>query len=586
VKSPSFSIVIPTYQRREIVSDALRALCKVDYDGLLEIIIVVDGSTDGTEAAVTAIPCPHPKKVIAQRNAGLAGARNRGAAEARGEIILFLDDDMMATPNLLREHARSHAEGADAVMGDIPLDPNSPPGFLATGVQNWAHMRAGRFKRGETPTLFDLVCGHLSIRRDVFEAVGGFDESFTAGGTFGDEDVDFAIRLTDTYQVRFNPDAIACQRYVVTPRQNLRQWAQAGRSDVLFARKHPERTGELFELHGRNRWITRFALRPLAAVPALPDAIAGIAIALAEREAGLPPILRRAVAKLFAVARDIVYWRGVRRAGGIPLSERVLVLCYHAVADLSGDPVLSEYGIDPDTFAAQLDRLSRRGFTFISPDEFERLVTGRGRVPKRAALLTFDDCYEELTGVARDILEVRQIQGIAFAVSGMETGTNEWDQKIGAGRLRLLDPAGLRELGSRHVEVGCHSKSHRPLPKLSDSALAEETRGAADQIASLGLPRPRFFAYPHGANDERSRAAARAAGFTAAFALVPSRGSPRNDRFAVPRVEIFARDRSWRFWLKTEWPQFSAMLLPVPMHIRAYRRIGRIFSRLTAGPAG
>ena len=117
MKSPSFSIVMPTYQRREVVSDAVQALCELDYDGPVEIIVVVDGSTDGTEAAVKAIPCRHPKKVIVQPNTGLAGARNRGAAEARGDIILFLDDDMMATPNLLREHARSHSEGAELVMG-------------------------------------------------------------------------------------------------------------------------------------------------------------------------------------------------------------------------------------------------------------------------------------------------------------------------------------------------------------------------------------------------------------------------------------------------------------------------------------
>jgi peptidoglycan/xylan/chitin deacetylase (PgdA/CDA1 family) len=321
-------------------------------------------------------------------------------------------------------------------------------------------------------------------------------------------------------------------------------------------------------------------------MPALPDAIATAAAGLAEREAGLPRMLRRSVARLFATARDIVYWRAVRRAGGIPSDERVLVLCYHAVTDLSGDPILSEYGVAPKAFAAQLDRLSKRGFTFISPDEFESLLTGGGRVPPRSALLTFDDCYEELSGIARDILEVRQIRGIAFAVSGMESGTNEWDQRIGARRLRLLDKDGLLELSRRGVEVGCHSRSHIPLPQLADSDLADETRGAADELASLGLPRPRFFAYPHGVHDERARAAASAAGFAAAFALIPSRASPRSDRFAIPRIEILARDTGWRFWLKTACPALSVMLHPDPVHVRARRRIGRILHGLRARPAG
>ncbi len=581
MKSPSFSIVMPTYERRDVVSDALRALCAVDYSDPVEIIIVIDGSSDGTEAAVTAIPCSFTKKVISQQNTGLAGARNRGAAEARGDIILFLDDDMMATPNLLREHARSHIDGADVVLGDIPLDPCSPKGFLASGVRNWAERRAARLRRGEA-TLFDLVSGHLSIRRDLFEAVGGFDERFTAGGRFGDEDLDLASRLIDKIEFRFNPDAIASQRYVVTPRLNLRQWAQAGQSDVLFARKHPARAGELFELHGRNRWMTRLLLRPIAAIPAVPDLVAEIAVGVAEREDRLPRILRPAVARLFAAARDIVYWQAVRRAGGIPSDEHVLVLCYHALADLSGDPVLCEYGIEPKAFAAQLDGLLQRGFTFISPDEFEHLMTGSGRVPRRAVLVTFDDCYEELLTVTRNILEKRGIQGVAFAVSGMPSGTNEWDQRIGARRLRLLRPDELRELASRGIEIGCHSNSHTPLPEVPQSKIAEETAGAAQKLASLGLPRPRFFAYPHGANGERSRAAAQAAGFTAAFGLFPSRASPQSDRFAIPRVEVLARDTGWRFLLKTAWPRVSMMLHPDPVHVRARRRIGRIIQGFTA----
>src|SRR4051812_1096040 len=111
----------------------MRALCALDYSGPLEIIVVVDGSSDGTEAALSLIACPFPRKLIVQPNLGLAAARNRGAAEATGDIILFLDDDMMAAPDLVRQHVRSHGDGAKVVMGDIPVDPASPDGFLTTG---------------------------------------------------------------------------------------------------------------------------------------------------------------------------------------------------------------------------------------------------------------------------------------------------------------------------------------------------------------------------------------------------------------------------------------------------------------------
>jgi glycosyltransferase involved in cell wall biosynthesis/peptidoglycan/xylan/chitin deacetylase (PgdA/CDA1 family) len=556
-------------------------LCEVAYDGPLEVIVVVDGSTDGTEEAVKALPCASPKTVIIQRNTGLAGARNRGAAEAGGDILLFLDDDMMAAPDLVQQHARSHLSGCDVVLGHIPLDACSPKGFLAAGVSGWAEQRAARLQRGE-PTLFDLVSGHLSIKRKIFEAVGGYDESFTEGGTFGDEDLDFAVRLRGANRICFNPDAIASQRYVVTPRQYLRQWAQAARSDVRFARKHPAHASELFKLHGRDRWTTRLLLRPLATIPGIAGAFAAAASWIAELEPRFPQAFQRAFGKLFSTARDLLYWRAVRKASGMPSSRRVLVLCYHAVDDLTGDPVLSQYGVAPKIFGEQLDSLLRRGFSFISPDEFELLLTGRGRVPDRAVLITFDDCYEELTDAAREILQPRRIEGIAFAVSGMKSDTNEWDQRLGARTLRLLGAPGLRELSDRGLEIGCHSRSHTSMTTLPDSALASETQDAAVELAALGLPRPRFFAYPHGANDERARAAVQRAGFVAAFGLTPSRASPRSDRFAVPRVEILARDTGWRFWLKTAWPRLSVMLHPDPIHVRVRRRIARVVTQLRA----
>lgn len=558
---PSFSIVVPTYQRRDLVCDAVRALCAVDYGGSIELIVVIDGSTDGTEEALRKIDCPFPVKLISQGNIGLAGARNRGAAEATNDVILFLDDDMISAPDILAQHAKTLGAGADAVLGHIPLDPKAPPGFLARGVAAWADERLARLSSSATPTLFDLVCGHMSVRREIFEQAGGFDQAFTNRGSYGDEDLDLGARIAERFDLRFNPDAVAFQRYVVTPAQNMGQWREAGSADVAFARKHPQRARELFDLHGARSWPTRLVLRPLSHLPVLPKALAALAARLAAREQLLPTALARLAALFFYAMRDVQYWIGVREAGGIPASRSVLVLCYHAIAELSGDPVLAEYGILRRTFERQLDSLERRGFTFVRPDELISLIDRRGRVPARSLLLTFDDCYEELRDVARSVLEPRGIGAIAFAVSGMPSGTNEWDQPIGARTMQLLDAAGLSELRSNGVEIGCHSRTHRPLPALSDRLLIEETRSSAGDLEALGLPRPRFFAYPHGVQDARSRTAVQKAGFTAAFGLSSRRISRVSDRFALPRIEILASDGPLRFWLKTRWPELSIYLL-------------------------
>jgi glycosyltransferase involved in cell wall biosynthesis/peptidoglycan/xylan/chitin deacetylase (PgdA/CDA1 family) len=556
--APAFSIVIPTFQRRDVVTEAVRALCKLEYSGPVELIVVIDGSTDGTAGALAALECPFSLRIVEQANAGAAAARNRGAAEASGEILLFVDDDMICQPDILQQHARSHAKGADAVLGDIPLDSASPPGFLSRSVASWANSRSQRLRDGAPLGVFDLLTGQISIRRDLFEALGGFDPQFTSQGSFGNEDLDLGTRLLESHTVIFNPDAVSHQRYLVTPRQHLRQWFDAGRADVAFARKHPGRARELFAFHGSARLVTRLLVRPLAALPGAPRAIGAISATLAEREVAAGEVFERLQTHLFFFARQVVYWSGVRSAGGIPTSKKALVLCYHAIADLRDDPLLADYGIPPDRFRSQLDRLIARGFTFIGADELRACLSGRGALPRRAVLLSFDDCYAELAHVARDLLRPRGIAAIAFAVTGLTS--NEWDVPLGARRLPLLDHEGLRELHRNGIEIGCHSRSHLQLPQLDDAELAAETGGAAGDLERAGLPRPRAFAYPYGLYDARSAAAVDEAGFDMAFGLARGRAGHESAALALPRVEILARDHGWRFRLKTAFPRLSAAL--------------------------
>jgi len=169
----------------------------------------------------------------------------------------------------------------------------------------------------------------------------------------------------------------------------------------------------------------------------------------------------------------------------------------------------------------------------------------------------------------------RRIRALAFAVSGMASGTNEWDNIAGSRTLRLLDETGLRELDTSGVEVGCHSRTHRPLTAVPAAELPGETSGAANDLEHIRLPRPRFFAYPHGEHDRRSEAAVREAGFLAAFGLRQARVRSGDDRYALARVEILARDSGWRFWLKTTWPRASLVLEARHLMVRARRSVRR-----------
>jgi glycosyltransferase involved in cell wall biosynthesis len=301
---PRFSIVIPTYQRRDLVAANVQALARQEFPGGFEVIVVVDGATDGTAEALRALRVPFPLTIVEQTNGGSASARNRGAARARGELLLFLDDDMEADPHLLEEHERSHREGAEAVLGHIPAHPESPAGLLASGVQQWAEDRTLRLSAaGAVLRLDDMISGQLSVSRELFQRLAGFDTRFRQETTSSNGDLDFGHRLLrEGYRAVFNPRAVSWQKYVVTPRAYLRVWREAGRADVRFVRKHPDQASAVFtgrKLGQRRRWM----------VPPVAMVIRWL-------------ILRRVehgrtdarTARWFKKVRWYEYWRGVTEA--------------------------------------------------------------------------------------------------------------------------------------------------------------------------------------------------------------------------------------------------------------------------------
>lgn len=549
-----FSVVIPTYRRRERTVRHVAALAEQTFADF-EAVVVDDGSGDGTAAALRALETPFPLAVIEQENQGAAQARNVGARAARGEILLFLDDDMEAAPALLAEHDRRHREGADLVVGDMPLHPDSPPGLLSWGVGFWAESRRERLlEPGAEPGLDDLLTGQISIAREAFERLGGFDTSFTREGLFGGEDIDFGYRVVKAgLRAVFDPAAISYQYYDVDPAAYLRRARETGRSEEELVLKHPEqasRLGEAPEFHTRrSRWL----LGPLVKAPdwvGWPLRRLAVALVRGGRR-------DRWTRRLLFGLRTVEHQRGARLARRAAGTGSAVVLAFHAVADLGSDPVLAEYGVPPERFAEHLDALAGRGWEFLDLDALLAALDGRARLPKRAALVTFDDAYIDLLSEGCPILERRGIPAVAFAVAGLIGKANEWDRHLGARELPLLDADGLRALPRHGVEVGSHGMNHRQLPKLERSEAEAEIAGSAAALEALGLPRPRAFSYPHGEWNREIAAAAAASGYRAAFTVTPGAVERGCDRFSLPRVEVLASDTPAKLRLKlatVRWP--------------------------------
>ena len=530
---PKFSVVIPTYQRRDVVVSSVQALAAQIEDSF-EVVVVVDGSTDGTAAALRALMLPFPLRVIEQSNAGRAAAVNAGAEKARGRLLLILDDDMDADPRLLQEHDASHRAGVDVVLGHIPLHPQSADTVVSRAVGAWAENRGRRLaERPRQLPLSELITGQMSVDRELFVRIGGFDTRFTRHGTFGNEDLDLAARLLEEgCVIAFNVDAVSRQRYVVTPRQYLEQWRDVGAADVLLARKRPDWTDMAGSRPEPRR--SRLLWRPLR-LPARLLILALTAVGMKGHR----------VSRLFFTVRDLEYFRGRRSAGG-PLRPRpIRVLCYHSISDLAGQPTLEEYGIPREEFRKQLQALGRL-FRFVDGAEFARSLRGGG-LPRRPLLLTFDDCYEDLVGEALDLLLEHGTPAVAFAVTSHVGGTNEWDAPIGAPELKLADADGLRTLARNRIAIGSHSRTHAMLNRLEPGALSDELEGSAGDLEALGLERPLLLAYPHGEHDEDVRRATAAAGYEAGFTVEPGLARPGGDPFAIPRIEILRSHSGLRF---------------------------------------
>jgi glycosyltransferase involved in cell wall biosynthesis/peptidoglycan/xylan/chitin deacetylase (PgdA/CDA1 family) len=537
--SPRISVVIPTFNRRDLVTGAVRALQRQRFTGSFEVVVVVDGSSDGTADHLRTLEPGFPLRVMEQVNRGAAAARNLGAQAAAGEILLFLDDDMEADPSLLAAHERHHDDGDAMVVGHMPLHPDSPAGILTPGLAAWAEERLARLSApGVTPSPEDLLTGQLSIRRDRFAAVGGFDTAFTDGGTFGNEDLDFGCRVQrEGVRVVFDSRAVSWQRYVVTPASYLRQRRHLGAADVLFARKHPDRHSPNAGRSRRERWLWRHVAR----VPAI-GSLAATALkrgSLAMVGGGTGGYLAR---RLFAEACALQYWRGVAEAGGFPAQSPPRVLAYHAIRELPADSPLAPYTVAPEIFVRQIDTLVAAGFGFLDGDALVAFLEGTAELPPRSVLLTFDDCYTDLAETVLPVLRQRGIPALAFAVTGEVGGVNSWDRRIGAPELPLLDADGLRQLAAGGIEIGAHSHSHRMLTRVSAAELDGEIGGCVAAIERLGLPGPRFFSYPHGEADARVAAAVRAAGLTAAFTVTPAPVRRGTDSMAIPRIPMYSFD--------------------------------------------
>ena len=203
--------------------------------------------------------------------------------------------------------------------------------------------------------------------------------------------------------------------------------------------------------------------------------------------------------------------------------EKVLVLNYHMV-----NRMFISLAIDPEDFDWQMKYLVDHGYHTISPDELYAFLEGKGTLPDRPVLITFDDGYVDNYTNAYPILKKYNLKATIFIVTGFVSerkGYLTWDQ--------------LREMEQHGITAQSHTVTHAPLPELSDERIREELIVSKQQAeAELGHP-IEFIAYPTGVHDLHIVGIAKEAGYKGGFTVKYGNVDRSSNVYAMERVPVF-----------------------------------------------
>jgi len=251
------SVVIPTLNRADLVAKTIDRIERQTLNReLYEVIVVDNSSTDHTQQVLSQKSITYPNlRIHSQAKRGAAATRNVGIRKANGEVVLFIDDDIFAEPNLIESHLKYQSENSDAaIIGGVtaPWDEASDP-FL----------RYLRDKRILNP--YSIKCGPMDFsyyhtgnvstpRKRLLDA-GCFNEEFSV---YGMEDIELGYRLEKLgCRMISGTDAKALHQYTPTYRQFIERCEQAGYSLGKMLELHPELRHQFVENGKRTRLLKR-----------------------------------------------------------------------------------------------------------------------------------------------------------------------------------------------------------------------------------------------------------------------------------------------------------------------------------------
>jgi len=234
-----FSVVIPTYNRLDMLLRVLDALDAQQDAPEFETIVINDGSKDDTERVIS-----QRTNLIfrTQPNGGPGRARNHGVTLARGRFVIFIGDDTVPEPRFLAEHARVHRDAGDDALVACLGYTGWPHGERVTAFMDYINDYGLQFgykliKDGDIVPYNFFYTSNISIDRQLL-VDHPFDTTFPSAAW---EDIELAYRLDALgLKIRYNAKAVTRHHHPMTVDSFARRQYTVGRSGAIFYQKHTE----------------------------------------------------------------------------------------------------------------------------------------------------------------------------------------------------------------------------------------------------------------------------------------------------------------------------------------------------------
>lgn len=245
MRSTLVSIIIPTHNRAELLMQQLTKLSDQTFSSeLFEVIVVADNCTDGTAEAVRKYSAESPFRltVLEKYFCSAAMSRNHGADKARGEYLVFLDDDILPCREFLEKHYEMLDQGTAVVGYSKPVIPECPSLWQLNARRWWEDRFCQMNAKDYRFTYKDIFSGNLSLSAELFFRAGKFNTVLKRL-----EDYELGIRLLKmNTRIRFarSAEGLHCENTDVESWINRQM--QEAEANIHIGIIHPEMRRELF----------------------------------------------------------------------------------------------------------------------------------------------------------------------------------------------------------------------------------------------------------------------------------------------------------------------------------------------------